>query len=439
MAGKSYRIWLVLVVLVLMVGSFVAGAGMMYGVSQESVLGLSARVAQMMPGVMEVEQADDISSATDLRPLATFWQVRDRILQDYVYPVEDATKLTYGAIRGMLAALEEPYSRFMTPAEYEEFQGEAEGHFEGIGAWLGQRLDEYGYFEVMLISIIPEGPAGEVDLRPHDIITMVDDRPVRGMTVDRVAKLIKGAEGTPVKLTVLREATPPLLERVIVRASMDIPTIETKILDDNIGYIWLRSFHKQAETKLHSALEELLDKGIQGLVLDLTINGGGLLEQAISVCDLFLDEQTVVYVQERNREPEPYRTMPGTLVPENMPIVILQDEGSASAAEIVAGALQDLGRAKIVGQHSFGKSKVQTVMELNDHSALVLSTAVYLTPNKRDLSEEYEEGKRGIEPDVAFPLPAPDEPFDREKWEQWHQQQVEKAAEVLKKSLATAG
>lgn len=436
MEGKSYRIWLAVLVLVLMVGSFVAGAGMMHRISPESVLGLGAQVAQMVPGPMAVEQADDIPSATDLRPLATFWQVRNRIQRDFVYPTQDDTKLTYGAIHGMLAALEEPYSRFMTPEEYKEFQAEAEGHFEGIGAYLKQRIDEYGYFEVTVVSIIPKGPASKVDLRPHDIIIKVDDRPVRGMRVDQVAKLIRGPEGTEVKLTVLREETPPALERVIARAAVDIPTIETKILDDNTGYIWLRGFHKQAETKLHKALEKLLAKDIRGLVFDLSLNGGGLLEQAISVASLFMDGSTVVYVQERDAEPQPYQAMPGRLVPEALPMVILLDGGSASASEIVAAALQDIGRAKVVGQHSFGKAKVQTVMELNDHSALVLSTALYLTPNKRDLSQEYAEGKRGIKPDVAFPLPDPEEPFDSE---QWHQQQIEKALGVLKQSPGLAG
>ena len=454
MEYKSYRIWLAVVILVLMVGSFVAGAGVMYGVSQDSVLGLTARVAQMGPGVFEVEEAEDIPSATDLQPLATFWQVRDRILHDFVYPVEDSTKLTYGAIRGMLAALEDPYTRFMTPQEYKEFQAEAEGHFEGIGAYLEQHsIDELGHFEVVIVSIIPEGPAAEVDLRPGDVIVKVDDKAVRGMTVDRVANLIRGPEGTEVKLTLLRgghggpagvgglERQGKLVDLTIVRAAVDIPIIETKILDDDIGYVWLRLFHKQAGSKLQAGLEELLDKHIRGLVLDLSINGGGLLEQAISVCNLFLDKQTVVYVQERNGEPQPYQTMPGTVIPEDLPIVILIDGGSASASEIVAAALQDIGRAKIVGQNSFGKSKVQTVMALNDQSALVLSTALYLTPNKRDLSQEFEDGKRGIKPDVVFPPLefAADEQRSREKWEQYHQQQVEKAAAVLRGSLAAAG
>ncbi|GAG44112.1 unnamed protein product, partial [marine sediment metagenome] len=222
-------------------------------------------------------------------------------------------------------------------------------------------------------------------------------------------------EGTEVKLTLLRgghgepegvvglERQGKFVDLTIVRAAVDIPIIETKILDDDIGYVWLRLFHKQAGSKLQAGLEELLDKHIRGLVLDLSINGGGLLEQAISVCNLFLDKQTVVYVQERNGEPQPYQTMPGTVIPEDLPIVILIDGSSASASEIVAAALQDMGRAKVVGQNSFGKSKVQTVMALNDHSALVLSTALYLTPNKRDLSQEYEDGKRGIKPDVVFP------------------------------------
>ena len=460
MQTKPYRIWLAPIVVLLMVLSFAAGAGIMYSTSHHSILGLTAQVAQVMPGVMEVETAADIPAATDLRPLATFWQVRDRILHDYVYPIEDDTKLTYGAIRGMLASLEDPYSRFMTPGEYEEFQEEAQGKFEGIGAWLEQRhvtdttmpvecptchhhftipVDDREGIEVAIVSIIPEGPAATVDLRPGDVLLKVDDKSVRGMHVAQVSKLIRGPEGTPVKLSLRREGQSEIVELTIIRAAVDIPTIETRIVEDNIGYVWLRGFHKQAETKLREALEEMVDRQVSGLIFDLSLNGGGLLEQAISVSNLFLDNQTVVYVQERNGDAHPYRTMPGRVVSEDLPVVVLIDGGSASASEIVAAALHDTGRAQVVGQHSFCKSKVQTVMELTDHSALVLSTAVYLTPDKRDLSEEYADGKRGVEPDIVFPLPELDEEFGRKKWEQWHDQQIQQAAKVLLETLPTTG
>ena len=288
-----------------------------------------------------------------------------------------------------------------------------------------------------MISTISEGPASEVDLRPQDVVIKVDDRPVRGMTVDRVAKLIKGPRDTKVKLTVLREGTSPAIELSIVRAAVEIPTIEQKMVDDKIGYVWLRGFHKQAETKLHATLQDLVDQGIKGLVFDLSGNGGGLLEQAISVSSLFIDGQVVVYVQERDGQPRAYKAQPGQVVPADLPVVILVDGGSASASEIVAGALQDIGRAQVVGHHTFGKSKVQTVMELNDHSALVLSTALYLTPEKRDLEQDYEEGKRGIKPDVEFPplQLGPDETFDHEAQEKWHQEQIARAVEVLKASM----
>lgn len=442
MERKFYPIWLALGVLVLMVISFVAGAGVMYGVaSQESVLGITARVAQMAPTVFEEEPFQPSERSTALTPLGTFWQVRDKILTEHVYPIEDDTKLTYGALRGMLAALEEPYSRFMTPREFKEFQAEAEGHFEGIGAYLGQHLDEYGYFEVIVISIIPEGPASKVDLRPRDVIIKVDDRPVRGMTVDRVAKLIKGPKDTQVKLTVLREGKLPAVDLAVPRGPVDIPTIEQKIFEDNIGYVWLRGFHKQAETKLHATLQDLVDQGVKGLVFDLSINGGGLLGQAISVASLFMEDEVVIYERKRGAELVPHRAQRGLVVPRELPLVVLVDEGSASASEIVAAALQDTGRAQIVGHSTFGKSKVQTVMKLIDDSALVLSTAVYLTPNKRDLGEEYEEGERGIKPDVAFPPLEldQDEPFDVEAREQWHQDQIDRAVKVLKETMAESG
>ena len=440
MERRLYPIWLAVVIPVLMVASFVAGAGVMYGVSQESILGVTARVAQMAPALVEIEEAEGITSATDLQPLATFWQVRDRILRDFVYPIEDDTRLTYGAVRGMLAALEDPYSRFMTPEEFAEFQRETEGHYQGIGAWLAQRtVGDTNQIEVVILSVIPEGPASKVDLRPDDVVKKVDDKPVRGMGVDRVSKLIRGPKDTKVKLAVAREGSPELIELTIVRMSVDIPPVEQKMLEDGIGYVWLRLFHEQAEDELRAALQELIDQGIQGLILDLSINGGGLFYQAISVASLFMEEgEVVLYVGERETEPHPFKALPGLVVPADLPLVVLVDGGSASAAEIVAGALQDTGRAKVVGQHTFGKSKVQTVMALNDRSALVLSTAVYLTPNKRDLSEEYEVGKRGIKPDVVYPPLelGPEERLDHQKVEQWHEEQIARAADVLKESMA---
>ncbi len=429
------RIWLIVLMVVLMAGSFVAGIGVRYSAANGPLLSLVGRVAQIVPGVVEAAEGAGITASTDLQPLATFWQVRERILSDFVNPVENPTKLTYGAIRGMLAALEDPYSRFMTPEQYEEFQTEASGQFEGIGAYLEERtVGEAGETEVFIPSIIPGGPASEADIRPGDVVLAVDDESMEGKHVSEVADLIRGPEGTQVTLTLRREGRTEPLTVSVSRRQVTLPPPEHRVIDEKIGYVWLHTFNKQAETQLRAAIEELLAEDIEALVLDLSDNGGGLLDQAISVTSLFYEDEPVVYVRERGRQLQPLNALPNqALVPADMPVVVLVTGHSASASEIVAGALQDLARATIVGQNTFGKAKVQTLIPLGDGSALALSTAVYLTPNKHDVSNAGEDEKRGVKPDIRLPgfdpggsLTAP----------QWHEDMVDQAVKVLQKKLA---
>jgi len=419
----------------LIVLAFAAGMWAMYAISNEGVLRVAARIVQTIPGILQVEDASFIPAASDLRPLQTFWQVRERVRSQFVYEIEDDRELTYGAIRGMLTSLDDPYTRFYTPEEYREFQVETEGHFDGIGAVLESRVvDESGHREVFITSILPEGPAAKTDLRPEDVIMTVDDVAVKGMTLQAVVNRIRGKRGTEVKLGLRREGVDKLVDVAIVRAEIQVPVVEYEMLDNKIGYVWLRSFNKQAEEKMREALNNLLSQGMRGLLFDLSIDGGGLLDVAISVSSMFMDGGPVVYVKERGREEQPLNARRGTLVPKDLPVVVLVDRGSASASEIVSGCLQDRGRALVVGQNTFGKAKVQTVGELNDGAALVLSTAVYLTPSKRDISLDYEEGKRGIKPDRFFPEPKLDdgEPI---RYKDWHDGQIQKAVEVLEEQI----
>jgi carboxyl-terminal processing protease len=423
---------MVLVVAALMALSFMAGRG----ARNASVYGLAAHIAQWMPGLSESPQTDaDIPSATNLTPLATFWEVHNKIISDFVYPVQDQTKLTYGAIRGMVAALDDPYSRFLTPSEYQDFCNQTEGSFEGIGAWLEQeKAQDDKPPRTVIMSVIPEGPAAKVGVRAGDEVVAVDGKPTQALILQAVVDLLKGSAGTSITLTLRRAGEAQPLVLTMTRAKVDVPNVQTDILPGNIGYLWLRTFNKQAEREAREGLEQLLAQKVNGLVFDLSINGGGLLEQAISVGSLFFKDGPIVFVRERGAQPQPYNAVPGAVVPSNLPMVVLVDGGTASASEIVAGALQDRGRAQIVGQHSFGKSKVQTVLKLNDDSALILSTAVYLTPKLRDLGQPWPEDstKRGLHPDVPLPTPAP----GAEAYAAWHQDQVTLAAAALRKLIA---
>ncbi len=435
MESRAVRVWVVVAVLVLMAGSFAAGLGL----GNTSVYGLAAHLAQWMPGLYKQEVDTNLPSATDLRPLATFWEVREKILRNYVYPVEDPTKLTYGAIRGMLASLDDPYSRFLSPEEYADFSKQVEGAFEGIGVWLEQeRAEGDKPSRIIIMSIIPEGPAAEVDMRPGDEILAVDGKPVHDRTLQAVITMMKGPANTKVTLTLRREGRTTPFEVTITRRRIEATNVETEVLPGNVGYLWLRTFNKQAEREVREGLEKLLAQNIKGLVFDLSMDGGGLLEQAISVSSLFLKDGPVVYVKERGGPPQSYNALPGAVVPPDLPVVVLLDQGTASASEITAGALQDRGRATLIGTRSFGKSKVQTVIRLNDDSALVLSTAVYLTPKMRDVGASWPEDKtkRGLRPDVILPDP------DRnsgQKYEDWHRANIERAAEYLREKIAASG
>ncbi|HEY3398151.1 MAG TPA: S41 family peptidase [Armatimonadota bacterium] len=432
MENRSVRTWIVIAVLALMVTSFVGGMGM----RNASIYGLAAHLAQLMPGLYNNEVDSDLPSATDLRPLATFWEVREKVLRNFVFPLDDPKKLTYGAIRGMLNSLDDPYSRFLTPEEYSEFTKETEGSFEGIGVWLEQeKADGDKPARVVIMSIIPEGPAAKVDMRPGDQIMAVDGKAAADQTLQAIVTLMKGPSGSPVKLILKREGRKDLFEVTVTRARIEAPNVETKILPGDIGYLWLRAFNKQAEREARAGLEKLLAQNVKGIVFDLSMNGGGLLEQAISVTSLFLRDGNVVYVKERGGTPQPYAVLPGAVVPANMPLVVLVDQGSASASEITSGALQDSGRAKVIGTRTFGKSKVQTVIKLNDDSALILTTAVYLTPKMRDIGAPWPEDKtkKGLHPDISLPPPDLNSGI---KYEDWHQGEVDKAAEYVRGLIA---
>jgi carboxyl-terminal processing protease len=414
--------------------AFALGVGTMYVLGNEGLLTVVAKSVQMLPGVMKVEGNSSIPAATDLQPLQTFWEVRDRVRKSFVYPVEDDAKLTYGAIRGMLASLDDPWTRFYTPEQYKDFQTETDGHFDGIGAVLEPRQEGQGETEVVISSLIPEGPAAKADIRPQDVIAEVDGVPTKGLSVDVVVNRIRGPRGSTVKLGLRRAGSEELVQVSLQRAEIIVPNVEHKMLEHKIGWVWLRSFNKPAEAKLREAIEDLKAQGAKGLILDLSIDGGGLLDVAIGVGSMFIEKGPIVYVQERGAEPEPLNAFGNPIVPANIPVVVLVDHSSASASEIVAGALQDTGRALVVGQNTFGKSKVQSVMELNDKSALVLSTAVYLTPKKRDISKDFEPGKRGVKPDRIFPEPdLTAEP--KIKFEDWHNQEIAKAAAVVKEQM----
>lgn len=419
----------VIVVLTAFASGTVTGMGLGRGI----FLGAATRVAQITSGTFEHKQDTGIPIATNLNALEVIWEVREKVKDQFVYPVKEDKTLTYGAIRGMLASLDDPYTRFLDPDEFKEFRTDTSGHFDGIGAVLEAKADEKGRNDIIISSILPEGPAAKTNLRPQDIIVKVDSTIVDGMTLTGVVKLIRGPRGTPVKLMVVRKGNDKPLEITVVRANIEVKVVEYKMMDEEkkIGYIWLRQFNQNAVKEMNKAVEDLTAQGMKSLVFDLSMDPGGILDVAVEVGSFFIADGPIVFIKNRGEQAKPMEAIPGRAIAKNIKMVTLVDGGSASASEIVAGALQDTGRSVIVGQNSFGKSKVQTICELQDESAMFLSTAVYLTPKMRDIGLKDEKGKRGVKPDVLLPEPDPNK--EDLKFETWHQEQVDLAkAELLK-------
>lgn len=430
---------LFLLALCVAIVAFAGGALSGFKLGRGTLLEVTARVAQMTSGALGTPREDpDIPPVTNLNALAVIWEVRDKILNNYVHALnaEAEKELTYGAIRGMLASLDDPFSRFLDPEEYRDFQTDSSGHFDGIGAVLEARTNaKTGEQEVVISSVLPEGPAAKTALRPADVIIRVDKTPTQGLTITEVVNLIRGPRGTEVLLTVKREGSDKPLEIKVVRANIEVKVVEFEMKDEKnkIGYIWLRQFNQNAPREMRAALDKLTAQGMKGLVLDLSMDPGGILDVAVDVASNFIPEGPVVWIKNREGEPRPINAIRGQAIDPNIPMVVVIDGGSASASEILAGALQDLGRATICGQHSFGKAKVQTIMELQDDSALFLTTALYLTPKKRDIGEKDAEGNPGVKPDRPFPEP---DPNDTDlKFKEWHEKQIALALDVLKEKM----
>ena len=431
---KTHKRLLITIGVVL--GLMVFGAGTLtgMGLGRGSLLTTAARVAQITSGTFNERKDINIPPVTNLNALEVIWEVREKVKQQFVYPIADDKKLTYGAIRGMLASLDDPYTRYLDPDEFRDFRTDNSGHFDGIGAVLEAKADDKtGHDDVVISSVLPEGPAAKTELRSGDIIAKVDDTVVEGMTLTNVVKLIRGVRGTPVKLTVVRKGADKPIEITIIRANVEVKVVEYKMLDPEkkIGYIWLRQFNQNAVKEMRLALNDLNKQGMKGLVFDLSMDPGGILDAAIDIGSMFVDQGPIVWTKQRGEEAKPLNAIPGNAINKNIKMVTLIDAGSASASEIVAGALQDHGRSKLVGQYSFGKAKVQTICELQDDSALILSTALYLMPKMRDISIKDAAGKKGLKPDVMFPEPDPNKP--NVKFTDWHDGQIDMAkTELLK-------
>ncbi|GIV07468.1 MAG: peptidase S41 [Fimbriimonadales bacterium] len=341
-------------------------------------------------------------------------------------------KLTYTSIDGMLGAIGDPYTRFMDPDAFRRMQEDTTGSFTGIGALL-----EDAPGGARIVRPLPNSPAVKAGLKPGDIIVAVDGKSLERIALDDAVRLIRGPRFTDVKLTIRRDGTEEPFTVTIRRDIVESPTVDVYLEDDKnkIYRIWLQNFSEKAPAMLDRALNEIKQNSGRAIILDLRANPGGLLESSIEVASRFISgEQVVVSVVGRQGLLERRYTLRGRFRNLEMPVVVLINGGSASASEIVAGALRDHKVASLIGEDSFGKGLVQTVIPTSSNTAVAITTAKYLTPNGTDLNAKVVDGKRvgGLKPDIEVKNP---DDWRMTEEDRARDAQLHKALEVLREKL----
>lgn len=342
-----------------------------------------------------------------------FWEAWKLVQQEYYGEIPSLQTIAYGAIRGALQTLGDPYTSFIEPKIARILQEDASGQFEGIGALVRMNRDN----KLEIVRTFEGSPAQRAGLRAGDMVIKVNGQSIVGYSIYEAIALIRGPAGTSVTLTVERPGEREPFEVTVTRARITIPVVEARMLPQGVAYIQLFDFSAQATRQLQEQLKALLAQNPRGLILDLRDNPGGFLDQAIQVADLFLDEGVVAYERTRDGEERVFRSKSGD-PGEKIPVVVLVNAGSASASEIVAGALQDRGRARLVGERTFGKGSVQLSHTLSDGSELRVTIARWFTPKNRAIHGQ------GLNPDIEVRVD-PNQPAGGGDL------QLEKAVEVL--------
>ncbi len=344
--------------------------------------------AQVVIGEAEVPEPE----ALPLDELRTFTEIFAKIKSDYVEPVDDK-ELLENAIRGMLEGLD-PHSAYLDGDSYKDLQEGTSGEFGGLGIEVGM---ENGLVKV--ISPIDDTPAQKAGIKAGDLIIKLDDRSVKGMSLNDAVDIMRGKPGDPITLTIIRENEKKPLIITIVRDIIKIKSVRFETLEPGFGYLRISSFQSHTVEGLRQAIDQLKkdnSEKLKGVILDLRNNPGGILNAAVGVSDMFLNKGMIVYTEGRIKNSKlKFNAKPNAKLPD-VPLIVLVNAGSASASEIVAGALQDHGRGVIMGEKTFGKGSVQTILPMNNNAALKLTTARYYTPNGRSIQAS------GITPDIII-------------------------------------
>jgi carboxyl-terminal processing protease len=355
----------------------------------------SGILAAVAAGVVLFSLRQDVGAATSnstetYKQLNLFGEVFERVRSEYVDDVSDDS-LVESAINGMLTSLD-PHSNYLNTKNFNDMKVQTRGEFGGLGIEVSM---ENGLVKV--VSPIDDTPAARAGLKPGDLITHLDGDPVQGMTLPEAVEKMRGPVSSEIRLTIRREGKDPF-DVKLVRATIKIQSVRSHLEGDNIAYIRITTFNEQTDVGLNNAMKNLKQQAggkLLGVVLDLRNDPGGLLDQAVAVADAFLDKGEIVSTRgRRSEDAQRYNARPGDIAA-GLPIAVLINGGSASASEIVAGALQDHHRAILLGTRSFGKGSVQTIIPLPGHGAMRLTTARYYTPSGRSIQA------KGIEPDIV--------------------------------------
>lgn len=401
MAVKILRAGLV-GVLVLVLGSGLFGAGFVFGHS--SAVWTAEPLLLPGGGSAPVDEAGMSGAPAGLdQTFAPFWEAWRLVHQEYVDQPVDDQKMAYGAIKGMLEALGDRHTGYSTPEESEILFSDVSGELEGIGAEVTSKGDF-----VEIVSPLPGSPAEAAGILPGDLIVGVDGEDTTGQDLFTVITKVRGPAGTKVQLKILREGEPEPLDFEITRAKITIPSVESKMLGDGIAYVKINSFGDGTVSELKAQLNALMDENPSGLILDLRGNPGGYRDAAIDVASQFIGEGVIMVQRYGDGRQEVFDAAKDGLALD-MPLVVLINKGSASASEIVAGAIQDRQRGVVLGEQSYGKGTVQDWRPLsNDQGSVRITIARWLTPDERSID------KVGITPDVVVELTKDDRDAKRD-------------------------
>lgn len=412
MNKRSLMIFGVLAAVVFIAGTFAAGVIVGNAFLPQTTLSGLPVDPMKTPGEELTGQPNSSSMEELFQP---FWEAWAIVQEQYVDQPVDNVALMRGAISGMLEALGDQHTSYMDPDEFYQANIPMDGEYEGIGAWVDTD-SEY----LTIISPMPDSPAEKAGLQPGDEVIAINGEDMTGIDGNLAIKKVLGPAGSEVVLTIRREGRPDPFDVSIIRENISLPSVEVEFFDEeNIGYVQIYTFGSDTRGELRDGLQELLDKNPDGLVVDLRNNGGGYLQTAVQVASEFISEEVILYEDYGpDQELKTFEANRGGLATE-IPLVLLVNEGSASASEIVAGAFQDYQRAPLIGKTTFGKGSVQNWIELSDDQGAVRVTiARWLTPDMRQIHEE------GLTPE--YEVEYTEEDFQNEQ-----DPQLEKAVEVL--------